>query len=281
LVSLEKKTKMGWDITLKDWLQDRAQVLPSRIQGLKVLDLMCHTSGLRPWHHFFAECETGKPKPQNTAKERLLEHLQYVGFGSNKKRNYSDIGFIVLGLALELFQKKPLDQLFLEFCQSDLGVEPELFFRPSVDQQKFCVPTGFCNLRKQELSGVVHDENCGALGGVCGHAGLFGSGEGVITYLRALMAHPVGQRILHKNTPTQYSCDGGWGWQRSKDYGCSFQSGQAVGHLGFTGTCFWLGEKNLEYGVLLTNRVVSGRQVQPWMKKMRIEVFESFTQILA
>ena len=48
-------------------------------------------------------------------------------------------------------------------------------------------PTELCPWRGRLLRGEVHDENASALGGVSGHAGLFGTLRGVSGFARALL----------------------------------------------------------------------------------------------
>jgi CubicO group peptidase (beta-lactamase class C family) len=124
----------------------------------------------------------------------------------------------------------------------------------------------------RSMFGQVHDENAWAAGGVAGHSGLFGSGPEVFELVAAiyrayhgaivapfqsapvrrfLTVPPGGTRALGFDTPApeagQCSCG-------------RYFSPASVGHLGFTGTSFWL---DLELGqmvVLLTNRVHLGRE---------------------
>ena len=89
------------------------------------------------------------------------------------------------------------------------------------------MPSAYCHIRQRLLQGEVHDENCAARGGVSGHAGLFGSGDDLINYLRTLFAHRVGQEILRRDVGLQHGAEGVLSAQ-----------GTLRGHLGFTGTSF-------------------------------------------
>ena len=50
--------------------------------------------------------------------------------------------------------------------------------------------TGNCLWSKNRLSGLVHDDNCRAIGGVAGHAGLFGTLSGVMNFCEQLLIWP-------------------------------------------------------------------------------------------
>ena len=88
------------------------------------------------------------------------------------RAEYSDIGFILLGKALEVIAREPLDafcarEIFAPLALTATRYQPPSSWRdhipPSVDDQTF---------RGRIIQGEVHDENCFVLGGVSGHAGL-------------------------------------------------------------------------------------------------------------
>ena len=81
---------------------------------------------------------------------------------------YSDINFILLGIAIERLTGSPL---------IDRPVRPGLSFRPDPEQ---AAATERCTWRGRVMRGEVHDENAFALGGAAGHAGLFGTVDGVL-----------------------------------------------------------------------------------------------------
>lgn len=120
------------------------------------------------------------------------------------------------------------------------------------------------------LCGEVHDENCRSMGGVAGHAGLFGTVEGVLSICSHLLRQWRGDEE-HPNYSSNllrdifaYRSDSAWRYGFDTPSKINSSSGQlfsslSVGHLGFTGTSFWI---DLERGVavvLLTNRVHPSR----------------------
>ena len=121
------------------------------------------------------------------------------------------------------------------------------------------------------LSGVVHDENCRAVGGVAGHAGLFGTVEGVlelcnhlVRQLRGEETHPAYSNEKLRQLLTRHG-ESTWmyGFDTPSIKGSSsgmYFSDQSAGHLGFTGTSFWIDLARGISVVLLTNRVHPTRE---------------------
>jgi CubicO group peptidase (beta-lactamase class C family) len=193
---------------------------------------------------------------------------------------YSDLGFILLGKVLEGKYGLPLDVLFLEF-QRELGLPPahRLYYAPQLrpeDVQLCVVETTYCPLRQRWLRGEVHDENCAAMGGVSGHAGLFGSGRGIYEFLAALWAHPVGDLLKRAQvqgiTQVPLLGPGLYGWRLgNNDSASPFGDGKSIGHQGFTGVDLWVEPQTGRLMVSLTNRIMAGR-VSPWMTQFRQEI---------
>jgi CubicO group peptidase (beta-lactamase class C family) len=121
------------------------------------------------------------------------------------------------------------------------------------------------------LRGEVHDENASALGGLAGHAGLFGTLRGVCGAMRALRECRLHSRAVldylsqehARAMPPDLERRGfGWilmhpGWS-----GGDLMSRRSIGHTGFTGTGVWLDLERGRYSVLLTNRVYPSRHVE-------------------
>ncbi len=158
---------------------------------------------------------------------------------------YSDINFILLGIAIERLTGKPLDQqpLLKGFA-----------YAPRPDQT---AATEFCQWRGKVMRGRVHDENAYALGGMAGHAGLFGTIDGVMGYATGLLdgtgLSPKGLATIR----TPMAIDRTPGWQvRHPDWsGGQACSPGTLGHTGFTGTGLWVDFARGVAWSLLTNRV--------------------------
>ena len=172
---------------------------------------------------------------------------------------YSDINFILLGIAIERITGKSL-------AQWPLG--PDLSFGPPPGPT---VATEACTWRGRIMKGEVHDENAWALGGAAGHAGLFGTVAGVLSYAAGLLdgsgASPFVLREIRTAVHEYRSC--GWerrfaGWQ-----GGDACSDETIGHTGFTGTGLWVDfERGLAW-TLLTNRVHPTRHRKSGIVELR------------
>lgn len=153
---------------------------------------------------------------------------------------YSDISFILLGLALERLEKKTIREM-----------APGAGFAWSAPPDA-AAATEDDTWRHRVLCGEVHDDNCSALQGA-GHAGLFGTADALLDFAvaklrdtgpEALIRTPLSGRRTH-------------GWERPYDgwSGGEACSAQTIGHTGFTGTGLWIDfDRGLAW-TLLTNRI--------------------------
>lgn len=172
---------------------------------------------------------------------------------------YSDINYILLGIAIERLTGRPLDLL---------PMPPGLAWKPD---PALAVATEHCRWRERVLKGEVHDENASALGGAAGHAGLFGTVDGVLDFARGLLdgtgASPAALTAMRTRVSETRTC--GWearvpGWP-----GGDACSDGAIGHTGFTGTGLWLDfERGLGW-TLLTNRVHPSRHADSGIAALR------------
>ncbi|MEN2747974.1 serine hydrolase domain-containing protein [Sphingomonas sp. T9W2] len=172
---------------------------------------------------------------------------------------YSDINFILLGIAVERIIGAGLDAL-------PLG--PGLSWGPPPGP---AVATERCSWRGRVLKGEVHDENCFAMGGRTGHAGLFGTVDGVLDFAAGLLNGTGASAAMLDaiRTPVAGHRTAGWeirfpGW--SGGQACSTGT---IGHTGFTGTGLWVDfERGLAW-TLLTNRVHPTRHVDSGIFELR------------
>ena len=232
--------------------------------------LLSHTSGLTDWLMLWAGCP-GTPWDDLSPVETALRRIDLSAKSSLNPgcHCYSDLGFMLPGL-LPGFSR-----------WWDPG--PGLWFSINRPRGQQVAPTGYCPIRKRVLCGEVHDENAWFLGGACGHAGLFGSGRAVVEALRSLWGTSFGQEVMSLQAGFRRpgaGMSGLRGWQQGDGESSRvFGRGMAIGHLGFTGTGFWLVPETGHYGVLLTNRIVSGR-LSPWITGFRKACFSAMDQIL-
>ena len=205
--------------------------------------LLSHSAGV-PAGGFLPLHEWGDPA---AIRARLpLEPWNLRGAGAVE---YSDLGYLLLGLVLERVSGRPLGEFPL-----DAG----LTFFPDTAH---AVATEDCPWRGRVLRGEVHDEKAFALGGPAGHAGLFGTLDGVLAQAELLLrggwlgkAAQAAALRPESGGHTLAFVQSQPGWS-----GGSLCSARAFGHTGFTGTGLWV---DPEYGLawtLLTNRVHPSR----------------------
>lgn len=190
---------------------------------------------------------------------------------------YSDLGYIVLGFAIERLTGKRLDQAVAELVTGPLGMTSTFFVdldagRGADPRPARIAPTERC-ARRGLVRGEVHDENAHAGGGIHGHAGLFGTAGDVARFGRALVRTAAGEptggfdpavvRRFFTTSPAPGTTRR-LGWDRPAAAPGVSHAGDAwprdgVGHLGFTGCSLWLAPGQGYYAVLLTNRVHPSR----------------------
>ncbi|WP_420138774.1 serine hydrolase domain-containing protein [Sphingomonas sp.] len=172
---------------------------------------------------------------------------------------YSDINFLLLGIAIERITGAPL---------SAWPLGAGLSYGPPPGP---AVATEACSWRGRVLKGEVHDENCFALGGATGHAGLFGTVAGVLDFARGLLdgsgASPAALAAIRTRVRDDRTC----GWEKSFTgwHGGDACSPETIGHTGFTGTGLWVDFDRGVAWTLLTNRVHPTRHRETGILELR------------
>ena len=174
---------------------------------------------------------------------------------------YSDINYILLGILIERITGQAL---------SDQPLEEGLSFSPPHEES---VATERCAWRGRVIRGDVHDENAFALGGPAGHAGLFGTVDGVLNHALHLLhgGNLPPELMAEMVTPIAGNRALGWEVQQTGWHGGEGHSPRTIGHLGFTGTGLWI---DLDRGIgwtLLTNRVHPSRHTDTGIMALRRE----------
>lgn len=172
---------------------------------------------------------------------------------------YSDINFILLGIAIERATGRLV---------RDHTIGPGLTFQPVPE---LCAATERCSWRGRVVRGDVHDENACAFGGAAGHAGLFGTIDGVLDFARALMAGEILAPSMLSLLRTRESSTRAIGWEvRHEGWsGGGACSPETSGHTGFTGTGLWIDWPRGVAWSLLTNRVHPSRHVDTGIQALR------------
>ncbi len=250
-----------------------ADVLPSWSRpdrlDVRLADLLAHASGL-PAHRPFYETCAGRAAYDAAIASEPLEYQPRT------RSLYSDLGFIALGFALEDLAGEPLDAQFERVRRLvEAGGRPpggdgtalEIGFGPFEQGLERVAPTRGA----PATPGEVHDENAAALGGVAGHAGLFGTAGAVgaiaRSMLRSVVGTPGGPGLATRPTAEAFVSRAGipgssraLGWDTMlPTSSCGARlSARAFGHTGHTGTSLWIDPDTGLYVVQLTNRVYPG-----------------------
>lgn len=246
----------------------------------RVWHLLTHSSGLPGWRPFYQWLGQGAAALEPVAGDRTKQE-RVLGFIRSERLEcipgerslYSDLGFMLLGWIVERLAQQSLAELCRDRLHGPIGAWP-LAFVPSgqtvatiFGPESVAAPTEEDPWRGRLLEGEVHDENAAALGGVAGHAGLFGTAQAVAcvaqAWLEAWSGRPsrwsseLVRRFVTRQTVIPSST---WalGWDTPS--GCASSAGSyfskaAFGHLGFTGTSIWVDPVEQLVVVLLSNRV--------------------------
>jgi uncharacterized protein YbbC (DUF1343 family) len=198
------------------------------------------------------------------AMKRVMDQTPVAEPGA--KFIYSDVSYIVLGEVVRVVSGKPLEQFAKEEIFAPLRMM-DATYRPPEALKPRIAPTE--QRDGHWMVGEVHDPRAFALGGVAGHAGLFGTADDLARYCRMILGGGQldGTRILSKQTVQEMTTprafpDGdtrSYGFDVDTPYssprGDRFPRGSTFGHTGFTGTMFWMDPASRSFVVVLTNSV--------------------------
>lgn len=176
---------------------------------------------------------------------------------------YSDINYILLGLALERIEGKRI---------RDMSPGAGFAFHADANDS---AATERCTWRGTVLRGEVHDDNCHALQGA-GHAGLFGTANSILANSLELLNGNAGSARVLETQRTPVSDSRTYGWERKHQgwSGGERCSEKTMGHTGFTGTGLWLDfDAGLSW-TLLTNGIHPTRHAETGIDALRRTVGE-------
>jgi len=246
------------------------------LRNTPVYSLLAHTSGLPAWKPFFETIRERIPKPlyevpvefrQKSMRGLVLSVEPEYQLGSQCV--YSDVGFLILGFILENIYSEPLDQAVKTHVWRRMRSHGLTFYRILKSSKENVLPntaaTENCPWRGT-LQGQVHDDNCWAMGGYGGHAGVFGNPLDVLAVAKELMGSFLmrsTKQLMWSRITKPSDCHRTLGWDgvspENSSVGTAF-SDETFGHLGFTGTSLWIDLKNKVAVTLLTNRVHFSRE---------------------
>ncbi|MBF0376442.1 MAG: serine hydrolase [Desulfamplus sp.] len=315
---------------------DAQFIIPNDKADITLDQLLRHTSGL-PAHRPFYQELILHPEPERKKLLRELILKEPLVQKPGKEQIYSDLGYMLLAWIVERVSGFPLDIFVYKCIYEPIGIN-DLFFIPihqntcsyksyskntncknnnssnkdikkqiaDLKQRKLFVPTEICPWRKKLLQAEVHDDNAWAVGGVEGHAGLFGTALGVWSILIELMNILHGDKSLLvrkdilKNflakksrveityshhmfesiTSKRFDMVAGFDTPSIKGSSSGrYFAPESIGHLGFTGTSFWLDPIKSIIVILLSNRVHPARTNQK-IKEFRPKLHDLIVETL-
>lgn len=255
-VRLVSEGRVDLDASVREILPD---FLPNvaRAQLVTWRHCLAHSSGLGQIGPLYLTCDQDEMR-----REVLAGPLER---GTDERILYSDLNLILVGLAVERITGAPLTSALETSLLVPAGI-PGVLANPGANA--LVAPTEWCPWRKRRINGEVHDKNAAAMGGLAGHAGLFGTardvailGELIRTGDRQTLP-PAAARMmydLHANDDTERR---GLGVTlRSAAEPSSLPFGpRSFGHRGFTGTALWVDPDRELVVALVTNWVYRGRE---------------------
>ncbi len=285
ILTLIERKKLSWADTAATIFPEYSSTAGS---DMDIFHLLCHSSGLPAHRAYWTELErVDKGRRREWLANRIInEKRAYI---QGAEHVYSDLGYLLLGYIVEEKTGQNLADFWKETIARPLGLEKILFFpaRCPASNARF---SATCHTNIEREAGRVHDDNCYALGGVGGHAGLFGTVEGVLILCQELLRSMTGKKnelpfsshILKRACRRVNDSDWTAGFSLPSVQGSSsgsYFSEKSLGHLGFTGTSFWIDPEKKLVIVLLTNRIIKGENRQG-IQQMRPEVHDYIAEQL-
>jgi CubicO group peptidase (beta-lactamase class C family) len=242
--------------------------------------LLAHSSGLPAYVKLF---ETAHDREELV--RQALEVPLTAAPGS--RAEYSDVGFILLGEALQRLSGESLDSFCHREIYPPLGLS-SMRYLPANDSKPLIPPTQQHQPhRDYVIQGEVNDENAFVMDGVAGHAGCFANATDVSIYAHCLLrggtplVSPETVEIFtrREDSPPGSSRALGWDTPSQPSQSGKYFSTRSYGHLGYTGTSLWIDPELRLSVTLLTNRTWPDRSSQV-IKQLRPLIHDAIIEAL-
>lgn len=250
---LEEEGRLDLDRTVASYLPE---ITDSAKQGITVRMLLTHRGGLEAFAPLYRT---------HRGRQQYLEqiNLRPLRSAPGTQTVYSDWDLILLQLVIERITGQELDAFVRDRIFAPLGMR-ETGFRPGVPRDRIAA-TERDTSRGGLIWGEVHDPNAWAIGGVAGHAGLFGSARDLAVFAQMLLngGEYGAVRILRPQTVARWTAPQvagssralGWDTPSGESSAGRFFSTRSFGHTGYTGTSMWMDPERGLFVILLTTRV--------------------------
>jgi CubicO group peptidase (beta-lactamase class C family) len=217
--------------------------------------LLAHSSGLPAYEKLFLRASD---------QDELLQQAFAVPlkYAPGTQAEYSDVGFILLGVALERLASEQIDI----FCQREifgpLGMSHTGYNPPPSRKSQIPPTADDKTFRRRIVQGEVYDENASVMGGVAPHAGVFSTAPDVALFAHAMLQggapivrpETVALFTAREHSPAGTSRALGWDTPSNPSQSGQYFSTGSFGHLGYTGTSLWIDAERQISITLLTNR---------------------------
>jgi CubicO group peptidase (beta-lactamase class C family) len=210
-------------------------------------------------------------------EKKIYKAIRSQPLSENQAYIYSDLSFILYPEVVERLTNRPLEAYLKDTFYRPLGVSTLTYNPLRFIPKERIVPTERDTFfRKIQVHGTVHDETAAMLGGVSGHAGLFGSANDLAKLFQMYLngGEYGGQRFIaeaavREFTRCQYCGEGnrrGLGFDKppveyvaGESYVAQSASPASFGHSGYTGTFVWADPAQNLLVIFFSNRVYPHR----------------------
>jgi CubicO group peptidase (beta-lactamase class C family) len=199
----------------------------------------------------------------------IIDSIIHSDLLPKKEYKYSDLGFILLGKAIERITGQKLEDYVMQNFYRPLSVN--LGYLPLERNRLWQIPPTENDtvFRHQLIHGYVHDQAAAMFGGVAGHAGLFGNSNDLAVLFQMLLqkGEYAGRTYIDSSTVRLFTSQQFPGNRRGLGFdkpqlirnadgpACPSASGLSFGHTGFTGTYVWADPESELIIVFLSNRI--------------------------
>lgn len=225
-------------------------------EKITVRQLLAHESGLRAG---FVPQVVGELGGYDEALRRIYDDKPIAKPGTSLL--YSDLNYLVLGELVARVSGEPLHDYARRHLYDPLGMRDTMYLPPESLRARIA-PT-------DAGRGLVADGIARRMGGVAGHAGVFGTAADLAIFCRMLLGggevdgvrvlSPLAvRRLTTPQTETHVHGVRGLGFDIDTDFsgarGDLFPFG-SFGHTGHSGTSIWLDPQTDTFVILLANRL--------------------------
>ena len=260
-VQLVERGKLDLDAPVASYIPKFAQ---NGKEDVTVQQLLAHTSGLPAWLPLYSRYDTPEERLQAVyaVEPEAPAGTQY---------RYSDLNMITLGELVELLSGQTLDVFVAQNITEPLGMRDTGYSPPSSKLDRIAATEYQPWTNRGMIRGSVHDENAWSLGGVAGHAGVFGTARDLAVLAQTILngGSYGGSRILKPQSVRELLTNHNREFP-GNDHGLGFELYQhrymdamatpsTAGHTGYTGTSLVIDPPDRSFAILLTNRVHPSR----------------------